>query len=85
VKFSVQVSIHYFIHSFFILLKSRECSPLGLNEGVNIPPRGKISPLGARGEVKNGPLTTGGRAGAGLGLSPQCKLGLGLILNKPKA
>jgi hypothetical protein len=27
-----------------------------VNEGVNIPPRGQISPLGARGEVKNGPL-----------------------------
>jgi hypothetical protein len=25
------------------------------NEGVNIPPRGQISPLGDRGEVKNGP------------------------------
>jgi hypothetical protein len=40
-----------------ILLKIRECSPLGgVNVGVNIPPRGQISPLGARGEVKNGPL-----------------------------
>jgi hypothetical protein len=29
-----------------------------VNEGVNIPPRGQISPLGARGEVKNGPLFT---------------------------
>jgi hypothetical protein len=28
-----------------ILLNSRECSPLGLSEGVNIPPRGQISPL----------------------------------------
>jgi hypothetical protein len=27
-----------------------------MNEGVNITPRGQISPLGARGEVKNGPL-----------------------------
>jgi hypothetical protein len=27
-----------------------------MNEGVNIRPRGQISPLGARGEVKNGPL-----------------------------
>jgi hypothetical protein len=27
-----------------------------VNEGVNIPPRGLILPLGARGEVKNGPL-----------------------------
>jgi hypothetical protein len=46
VKFSVCPSI---------LLNSRECSPLGVNEGVNIPPRGQISPLGAkftpRGEV----------------------------------
>jgi hypothetical protein len=47
VKFSVRPPI---------LLNSRECSPLGVNEGVNIPPRGQISPLGARGEVKNGPL-----------------------------
>jgi hypothetical protein len=46
VKFSVHASI---------LLNSRECSPLGVNEGVKIPPRGQISPLGARGEVKNGP------------------------------
>jgi hypothetical protein len=27
-----------------------------VNEGVNIPPRGQITPLGARGEVKNGLL-----------------------------
>jgi hypothetical protein len=40
----------------FIFLNSRECSPLGVNEGVKIPPRGLISPLSARGEVKNGPL-----------------------------
>jgi hypothetical protein len=52
VKFSVHPSI---------FLNSRERSPLGVNEGVNIPPRGPISPLGAkfplgaRGEVKNGP------------------------------
>jgi hypothetical protein len=39
-----------------ILLNCRVCSPLGVKEGVNIPPRGQISPLGARGEVKNGPL-----------------------------
>jgi hypothetical protein len=25
-----------------------ECSPLGVNEGVNIPPRGQISPLGVK-------------------------------------
>jgi hypothetical protein len=34
----------------------------GVNEGVNIPPRGQISPLEAkftiRGEVKNGPQIT---------------------------
>jgi hypothetical protein len=48
VKFSVCPSI---------LLNSIECSPLGVNKGVNIPPGGQISPLGARGEVKNGPLT----------------------------
>jgi hypothetical protein len=47
VKFSVRTSI---------LLNSRECSPLGVIEGVKIPPWGQISPLGARGEVKNGPL-----------------------------
>jgi hypothetical protein len=35
-----------------ILLNSREYSPLG----VNITPRGQISPLGARDDVKNGPL-----------------------------
>jgi hypothetical protein len=29
-----------------ILLNSRECSPLGVNEGVNISPRRQISPLG---------------------------------------
>jgi hypothetical protein len=46
VKFSVRPSI---------LLYSRECSPLGVNQVVNIPPRGQIAPLGARGEVKNGP------------------------------
>jgi hypothetical protein len=33
--------------------KTVECSPL--DEGVNISPRGQISPLGARGEVKNVP------------------------------
>jgi hypothetical protein len=37
----------------FILLNSRECSPLAVNEGVNIPSRGQFSPLGARGEDKN--------------------------------
>jgi hypothetical protein len=38
-----------------ILLNNIECSPLGVNEGVNFTPRGQISPLGpgARGEVKN--------------------------------
>jgi hypothetical protein len=30
-----------------------------VNEGVNIPPRGQISPLGARGEIKNDPLSVG--------------------------
>jgi hypothetical protein len=39
VKFSVRPSI---------LLNSRECSPLGVKEGVNISPRGQISPLGAK-------------------------------------
>jgi hypothetical protein len=28
---------------------------MGVNKEVNIPTRGQISPLGARGEVKNGP------------------------------
>jgi hypothetical protein len=46
VKFSVRPSI---------LQNIRECSPLGVNKGVNIPPRVQISPLGAkfnpRGEV----------------------------------
>jgi hypothetical protein len=43
-----------------ILLNSRECSP----QGVNISPRGQISPLGVklplgdRVEVKNGPLVS---------------------------
>jgi hypothetical protein len=46
VKFSVRPSI---------LLNKIECSPLGVNEGVNFTPRGQISHLGARGEVKNGP------------------------------
>jgi hypothetical protein len=39
VKFSVCPSIP---------LNSRQCSSLGVNEGVNIPPRGQISPLGAK-------------------------------------
>jgi hypothetical protein len=41
-----------------ILLNSRVFSLMGVNEGVNIRPRGQISPLGpgARSEVKNGPL-----------------------------
>jgi hypothetical protein len=44
-----------------IFLNSIECSPLGVNEGVNTPLREQISSLGAeftRGEVKNGPLTS---------------------------
>jgi hypothetical protein len=47
VKFSVRPSI---------LLNRSVCSTMGVNEGMNIPPRGQLSPLGARGEVKNGPL-----------------------------
>jgi hypothetical protein len=31
----------------FFYVNCRECSPLGVNEGVNIPPRGQNSPLGA--------------------------------------
>jgi hypothetical protein len=44
------------------LLNSRECSPVGVNEGGKIPPRDKFhpwgpsSPLGAREEVENVPL-----------------------------
>jgi hypothetical protein len=38
-----------------ILLNNKECSPLGVNEGVNFTPRGQISPLGVkftpRGEI----------------------------------
>jgi hypothetical protein len=52
VRFSVRPSI---------LLNSRECSPLGVNEGVNIPSRGLILPLGARGEVTNDPQHYGQR------------------------
>jgi hypothetical protein len=42
-----------------ILLNTRECSPLGVNKGVNIPPLGtNFTPaLVDRGEVKNGPLS----------------------------
>jgi hypothetical protein len=50
VKFSVRPSI---------LLNRSVCSTMGVNEGMNIPPRGQLSPLGARGEVKNGPLVGG--------------------------
>jgi hypothetical protein len=39
VKFSARPSI---------LLNSRECSPLGGNEGMNITPGGQISPLGVK-------------------------------------
>jgi hypothetical protein len=46
VKFSVRPSI---------LLNSRECSPLEVNEGVKLSPRGQISSLGAMSQVKNGP------------------------------
>jgi hypothetical protein len=31
-----------------ILLNNRECLPLGVNEGVNIPPMEQISPAGAK-------------------------------------
>jgi hypothetical protein len=36
----------------------KECSPLGMNEGVTIPPRGQSSPLGENftHDVKNWPL-----------------------------
>jgi hypothetical protein len=39
-----------FAPPFFLTVES---STLGVNEGMNIPPRGQISPLGG---VKNGPL-----------------------------
>jgi hypothetical protein len=45
VKFSVRP---------FILLNSRECSPLGVNKGVSISPRGQISPLGAKFKFNTG-------------------------------
>jgi hypothetical protein len=32
----------------YIFFNSRECSPVGVNEGVNITPRGQISPLGGK-------------------------------------
>jgi hypothetical protein len=53
---SYPLGVKFFVRPS-ILLNSRECSPLGVNEGVNISPRRQISPLGARGKVKNGPLT----------------------------
>jgi hypothetical protein len=49
VKFSVCPSI---------LLIRRECSPLGINGGANITPRGQISPWGPGNEVKNVPQFT---------------------------
>jgi hypothetical protein len=36
-----------------------------VNKGVNITPRGKNSPLGARGEVKNGPQGRVNKQGVG--------------------
>jgi hypothetical protein len=39
VKFSAHPSI---------LLNNKECSPLGVNKGVNFNPRGQSSPLGAK-------------------------------------
>jgi hypothetical protein len=57
-KFSVCLSI---------LLNSRECSPLGVNEGVSIPPKGQSSPLGAGGKVKNGPRRFTGRFNSNFG------------------
>jgi hypothetical protein len=41
-----------------IILNSREYSPLGVKEGVHILPREKMSPLGARGNIRNGPLVS---------------------------
>jgi hypothetical protein len=38
-----------------ILLNSIVWSPLGVNDGVNIPPRGQSSPLGANHDVKTWP------------------------------
>jgi hypothetical protein len=48
VKFSVHPSI---------LLNSRESVFPGANKEVNISPSGQILPLGARGDVNNGPLS----------------------------
>jgi hypothetical protein len=47
----------------FAVPNSRECSPLGVNEGVNITSMRRISPLGARGEVKNGTQSPWWQAG----------------------
>jgi hypothetical protein len=58
-----------------ILLNNKECLPLGVNKGVvNFTPRGQISPLGARGEVKNAPLLS--RAVVGIGLTQRFEFGL---------
>jgi hypothetical protein len=40
----------------FILLNSRECSPLGWTKGWKFPLGDKFHPLGDRSEVRNGPL-----------------------------
>jgi hypothetical protein len=44
---SYPLGVKFSVHPF-ILLNSREYSPLGINKGVNIPPRGQSSPLGAK-------------------------------------
>jgi hypothetical protein len=44
----------------FVLLTIRECAPLGVNEGVNNPPRGQSSPQGAK-------FTPGGKVHPPLG------------------
>jgi hypothetical protein len=56
-RWSYPLGLKFSVYSS-TLLNSIECSPLGVNEGVNISPSEQISPLGARGEVKNGPLVT---------------------------
>jgi hypothetical protein len=45
---SYPMGVKFYVHPS-ILLHSRECSPQGVNEGVNIPLKAQISPLGARG------------------------------------
>jgi hypothetical protein len=46
---SYSLGVKFFVRpSISILLNIRDSSPLGVNEGVNIPPREQSSPLGAK-------------------------------------